>query len=69
MSFLIAFSSQRLYGWIGTEESFDSDMIIKFIQEICSARKLHFDISDNKMIFIADNAPIHVSKKVKKFKW
>ena len=67
MSFLKAFSSQRLYGWIRTKESFDSDMIIKFIQEICSARKLHFDVSDNKMIFIADNAPIHVSKKIQNF--
>ena len=66
MSFLIAFSSQRFYDWIGTEETFDSDKIIKFIQEILIARENHFNVTDSKMILIADNAPIHVSKKVQK---
>ena len=67
MSFLIAFSSQRFYGWIGTEEIFDSEKIIKFIQEILIARANHFNVEDSKMVFISDNAPIYVSKKVQKF--
>ena len=66
MSFLIAFSSQRFYGWIVTEETYDSGKIIKFIQEILIARENHFNVTDSKMILIADNAPIHVSKKVQK---
>ena len=66
MFFLIAFSSQRFYGWIGAEETFDSVKIIKFIQEILIARENHFNVTDSKMIFIADNARIHVSKKVQK---
>ena len=60
MSFIVWFSKVCIYGVMGTNQTFDSNMFLQFLIEI--KENLHSD-----WVFIADNASIHKTNQIKEY--
>ena len=60
MSFMIWFSKFRIYGVIGTNETFDSNMFLQFLIQM--KENLH-----SNWVFIADNASIHKTNQIREY--
>ena len=60
MSFMIWFSKLRIYGVIGTNETFDSNMFLQFLIQM--KENLH-----SNWVFIADNASIHKTNQIREY--
>ena len=64
MSFIIWFSCERFYGLVETDKTFDSDAIIKFVNDVAGYRLSQCELKDKKYVFVSGNAKIHTSKKI-----
>ena len=65
MSFVVAFSSRKFYGIIGTSETFNSIMFGYFINELVRIIKSEMDLDSRDWMLVMDNASIHKSLKIK----
>ena len=49
---------------VGTYKTFDSDAIIKFVNDVAGYQLSQCELKDKKYVFVSDNAKIHTSKKI-----
>ena len=67
MSFVVAQSQIRIYGIIGTKDSFNQMKYKIFLQELLTKFKKNPKVDLNNLIFVADNWVFHKTKLIKDY--
>ena len=65
MSFIVAFSSQKLHGIMGVQGTIDARIFGLFIQRLMANYRLEGDSADRRIVLVMDNASIHKAKFIK----
>ena len=66
-SIAIAFSKQRIYGWVVTRETFTVDKMKDFYYELFYSKNKIFKEDNELPVLVCDNSVIHKSVKIKSF--
>ena len=64
MSFIIAFSRERVYGIMGSKSAVNSEVFLKFLKSLVKSRCTFGGESNFKFWIVCDNASIHTSREV-----
>ena len=67
MSFVIAFSSEKIYGMIGSTEAMTAKTIAFFIKEVCEYRNRESCAKERSFVLVMDNSPLHTARSMKCF--
>ena len=67
MSFVIALSSEKIYGMLGAIESMLAKTITFFIKEICEHRNKEGNVEKKSFIFVMDILPLHTAQSMSTF--
>ena len=67
MSFVIALSSEMIYGMLGATESMVAKTVTFFIKEICEHRNKEANVEKKSFVFVMDNWPLHTAQSMSTF--
>ena len=67
MSFMIGFSSNRVYGILGTTGTHNSDSFIVFVRSAVEYRTQILENSNSNFMIVCDNSSIHKSMDVSRY--
>ena len=56
MSFIVAISEARIYGWVAVEGNTDAKVVVYFIKELIAKRSVYQGDSDVNFVLACDNA-------------
>ena len=66
-SIIIAFSSIRIYGWLWTLETVNSEVMKYYYHNLCSIMNQESNEHSKRSLLVWDNAQVHKSKALKDF--